>query len=258
MNECAFINGHPLQHFTGEDFQTDYTERDNYFIRCLQSMEQLIDIDAYILDYQKKKFIYFTQNCTFRRFVEKGTGTPDFSFYDQVISKNDLPMLQAVNRESFNFYYDVIPVERRYNGSYTLDIRIKDGKGGYLLLNNKISVLDMTPDGRIRLGLCILTSPTGKRPGKAYFKMTDTGTVYEYIENTGKFVEVNSQRLTPKSEAVLELAGEGKTEAEISQLLHISVNTVKYHKRMIFKQLNVRNITEAVNWKNSQKTILRE
>jgi len=41
----------------------------------------------------------------------------------------------------------------------------------------------------------------------------------------------------------------------IGIFLGISLKTVKYHKRMILRQLNVRNTTEAVQWSNSQKTM---
>ncbi|MCC8153776.1 MAG: helix-turn-helix transcriptional regulator [Tannerellaceae bacterium] len=160
--------------------------------------------------------------------------------------------VQKINRIGFDFYFQT-PVERRYHGASSLDIRIKNREGKYTIINHKLSVLDMTEDGRIRLGLCVLTYPTSKIPGKFYFKMTDTNQVYEYIEKSGKFIEVKTQRLSPKSDKVLELASQGKTEKEIATVLGITLNTVKYHKQRIFKQLEVRNTSEAIQWKTARR-----
>jgi len=256
MTNLTFIQKHPLEYFTKEEKETDYSDSDNHYIRCLKAMEEIMDLDAYILDYLHEKIIYLTKNSSFRWMLKNYQEEPvGYDLLNKIIPEEDLQKVQQVNRLGFDFYFQ-LPVERRYHGAASLDIRIKNPDGEYTLINHKISVLDMTTDGRIRLGLCVLNYPTSKTPGKTYFKMTDTNQIYEYIEKSGKFVEVKTQRLTPKSEKVLELASQGKTEPEIAQTLHFSLNTVKYHKQRIFKQLGVRNTTEAVQWINSQKKLV--
>ncbi len=178
--------------------------------------------------------------------------TPCFPFRKDALVSS--AYLYGNSGQGYDFYF-ALPLERRYRGSSVIDIRIRSANGNYIWMNHKMSPLDITEDGRIRLGLCVLTSPASKTPVTSYLKMSDDHTVYEYIEKTKKFVQVKVQRLTPKSEKVWELAGCGKTEKEIADTLGISLNTVKYHKRMILRQLNVRNTTEAVQWVNSQKTL---
>jgi DNA-binding CsgD family transcriptional regulator len=51
--------------------------------------------------------------------------------------------------------------------------------------------------------------------------------------------------LTPREEEILELVGQGLTNAEIAQALYLSVSTVKVHIRHIFEKLGVRTRTEA-------------
>jgi len=220
-------------------------------------MEQIMDMDAFIIDYCNERIVYLTKNCSFRKFPKNNSNseeTLDFNFFDRIVSKEDMSKIENVNKASCDFYHS-LPSERRLQGSYTLDLRISDFRGGYKLINYNLSVLDITNDGRIRLGLCVLSYPTSKTPGKAYFKFADTHTVYEYIDKAKKFLEVKTQRITPKSKRILELVGRGNTEQEIATILGVSVYTVKYHKKMIFKQLNVRNTAEAIQWINSQKTL---
>ncbi len=257
MQDLTFIQKHSLQEYTESEKETDYSEKDSHYIRCLQAMEETMDTDAYILDYRNEQILYMSRHCSLRKAFRNGAemnGPYSYQLLDQIILREDLEKVEIVNRLGYDFYF-ALPLERRYRGSSVIDIRIRSANGNYILMNHKMSPLDITEDGRIRLGLCVLTSPASKTPVTSYLKMSDDHTVYEYMEKSKKFVQVKVQRLTPKSEKVLELAGCGKTEKEIADTLGISLNTVKYHKRMILRQLNVRNTTEAVQWINSQKTL---
>jgi len=53
--------GHPLHVGPGHD-DTDYTERNGHFIRCLQALEVTTNLDAHIIDYQNKRILYITKN----------------------------------------------------------------------------------------------------------------------------------------------------------------------------------------------------
>jgi len=254
MAVLSHVLNHPAQYVTEAEKQTDYSERNSHYIHCLQALEQSMDLDAYVLDYFNKEIIYFTQNCSLRKFLTQSSAYQPLSleFLHRVYAEEDLKKVEKMSEVAFDFFLSY-PIERRRHGAYTVDLRLKEPSGDYTLVNTKISVLDMTADGKIRLTLAVLSYPSSKTNGKCYFKLTDTNKVYEYIDKAHKFIEVNTQKLTPKSEKVLELAGQGKTEPEIARLLGISLHTVKYHKQQIFKQLNVRNIAEAIQFINSQK-----
>ncbi len=127
-----------------------------------------------------------------------------------------------------------------------------------ILMNQKVTILDLTNDGVIRLGLCVISYPTTDKPGNAYVKLNDNSAVLQYIPSTHTFVEVKTQRLTPKSMTLLKLASNGKTEAEIAEKLGISIHTVKYHKKKkIFAQIGVKNTAEAIQWMNNQKKLVK-
>jgi len=51
--------------------------------------------------------------------------------------------------------------------------------------------------------------------------------------------------LTEREEAVLALAAEGKSNAQIAAVLNLSENTVKFHLRNLYTKLGVTNRTEA-------------
>ena len=82
-------------------------------------------------------------------------------------------------------------------------MRIRDKRGKTILINQKITILDLTNDGVIRLGLCVISYPTAEKPGNAYLKLNDNSVVWQYIPSTDKFVEVKTQKLTSKAMTIL-------------------------------------------------------
>jgi DNA-binding NarL/FixJ family response regulator len=59
--------------------------------------------------------------------------------------------------------------------------------------------------------------------------------------------------LTPREREISELVAAGKTNREIADSLVVSVRTVDFHLRNVFKKLGVRSRTElAIAWLTDQ------
>lgn len=56
------------------------------------------------------------------------------------------------------------------------------------------------------------------------------------------------KEMTPRQNDVVELVNRGFTNREIAEKLGISINTVKNHKQMLFRKINVRNSVELANY----------
>ncbi len=63
INKSTFVQLHPSHRFNAGD-SFDYSERNQHFIQCLKSLESLMDIDAYILDYENEKVLYATKGSS--------------------------------------------------------------------------------------------------------------------------------------------------------------------------------------------------
>jgi len=53
-------------------------------------------------------------------------------------------------------------------------------------------------------------------------------------------------KLTKRETQILSELAKGLTDAEIAEVLYISVETIKSHNKNIYKKLNVRNRSEAM------------
>lgn len=257
MKESHFVQLHPYHPFSEED-KTDYSEQDKYFIQCLKSMENIMDIDAYIIDYKTKNILYATKGCSIYFGKEIKEHSPlSIRHLDKILIPEELIRISLVNSKVYDFFYS-LPINRRSKIYFTQDYKIKARNGNVVLINHRGTILSLTEDGELRLTLCVISCPTSDKVGNSYIKMVDTGTVYEFITSSKKFVEVKTQKLTSKANKIIQLASNGKTEEEIANELKISVNTVKYHKKRIFAQLGVKNTAEAIQWINNQKKLVRK
>lgn len=256
MEELHFMQEHPSEKLTNQD-KTDYSEKNKCFIQSLKTMENLMDINAFIIDNPNKQILYATQECFsfFSREVTKSNQL-EFNFLDHYICSQEIHRIAKMNFTILDFFYS-LPKKRRKSFHCTHDFRLQIGNR-FTLMNIKLSVLDITENEELRLSLCILShNPIPDKSCNTYIKMLDTGTVYELILSSLKFVEVKTQKLTSKANLIIKLASNGRTEAEIAQELKISINTVKYHKRQIFAQIGVKNIAEAIQWANKQKKMIK-
>lgn len=255
MGEFHFLQSHPNHTFSEED-KTDYSEQDKYFIQCLKTMENIMDIDAYIIDYVNKRIIYATKGCAVYLGKEvNANGSFGMEHLDSLLIPEEVPGITVVNSKVHDFFYS-LPKERRLKFYFTQSYKMRVRSGNTVLVNHRGSILSLTEKGALRLILCVLNLPTNEKVGNAFIKMTDTNMVYEFMPTSQKFVEVKTQKLTPKTNMILKLASNGKTETEIANQLGISVNTVKYHKKQIFSRLEVKNIAEAIQWANNQKRMI--
>lgn len=255
MDELHFVQSHPRHTFLEED-TTDYSIQDNYFIQCLKAMENLMDINAYIIDFKNKRILYATKSCS--EYFAKEVNERSFlgiQNLDNILSPGEIIRISLINSKVLDFCYS-LPIERRLKCYYTVHYKIKNRNGNTMIVNHKESALSLTKDGILRLTLCVINYSTSDKIGNAYFKMVDTGTVYEFIPTSQKFVEVKTQKLTSKASQIIKMASDGKTETEIATELGISINTVKYHKKQIFTRIGVRNTAEAIQWMNNQKKMI--
>lgn len=256
--KATFLQSQPSHVFDTED-GFDYSERDRHFIQCLKSLESLMDIDAYILDYKNEEVLYATKGSTL--FLEnhlEDIKRKEYFYFEKFIHEEDVKVIAPCSEKVFEYFYS-LPLHKRlkFNGYFTHDMRISDRRGKMILINQKITILDLTNNGVIRLALCVISYPTAEKPGNAYLKLNDNSVVWQYMPSTNKFVEVKTQKLTSNAMKILKLASSGKTEVEMADILGISLPTVKYHKKKIFARIGVKNTAEAIQWMNNQKKLVK-
>lgn len=143
-------------------------------------------------------------------------------------------MLQAAQRHP---QVRVIIVSMHKNEEYIVQA-IRAGAAGYLYKDAAASELEQA----------IQTVARGER----YLSAEAARCVADYEARFGLLAHGNSDpktartELTPREREVLQLIAEGRTTAEIANILHISIKTVETHRYRLMNRLNIHHVTGLV------------
>jgi len=109
---------------------------------------------------------------------------------------------------------------------------LKAGASGYLLKRS-------SPED-------ILQAIASVREGGAPMSSQIARKVVASFREPAKKVTSPDETLSEREAEVLSLMSEGHSESEIAEKMHISLNTIKAHRKHIYQKLHVRNRTEMV------------
>jgi DNA-binding NarL/FixJ family response regulator len=84
--------------------------------------------------------------------------------------------------------------------------------------------------------------------GAAYFSPAISDSIVAESRAAGRDAQAGapSRKLTPREHELLRHIGEGRTNSEISRLMHISVKTVERHRTNLMAKLHAHNLVELI------------
>lgn len=232
--------------------EADY-ESLRHYINTLEAIARLIDLSYYIIDYKKREFIYVSGHPLFLAGYETAEVKKlGYDFFGLAVPPEDLNMLLEINEKGFEFYYH-LPAGRRPKGYISYDFRLKHKNGSTILINHKLTPVILNEEGDLWISLCLVTLSTARKPGNMNIFMQDEGVKYHYSFRTKKFQAIKNQSLTATEKQVIQLLSMGNSSRQIAEQLSVSENTVKFHKKNVFRKLGVKNSNEAVYLSTIQK-----
>ena len=79
--------------------------------------------------------------------------------------------------------------------------------------------------------------------------------IFEYNPKLNRFIENKYQNITKQESIILKQLAQGYTETQVAEQSKGSVNTIKFHKKNLFKKLGIASITSALQWFNIYKKL---
>ncbi len=234
-----------------EDEQTqtsDYLEPIKAFARTTYN-------SIYVIDYQKKGFEYVSENPLFlcghtgEEVKEMG-----YLFYFNYVLKQDLDLLLKINTVGFEFY-DKIPAEERKFHTISYDFHLKNQEGKVILINQKLTPLFLTNDGKIWKAICIVSLSNEQKSGNIQIFKKGDNKIFKYDLGGDFWKSEEKIELSDREKEVLSFSIRGFTINEIADAIFVSPDTVKFHRRKLFDKLGVNNISEAVAFATNNKLI---
>lgn len=224
----------------------DY-ERIRSSVRLAGTLSHLTYQTIYLIDYYKRGFHYVSENPLFLcGKTAKQVLNAGYLFYLNNVPDEDLQLLLQINEAGFKFY-SKISLEERLDYSISYDFRLKRPNGHLILINHKLAPLALDEDGNIWIAVCVVSLSSNEKPGNIV--ITKNGAekkIFEYALTTKKWNEIKTLKLNDQEKEILMLSVQGFTVKEIAEQLYLSADTIKFHKKNVFKKFNVTNISAAI------------
>lgn len=218
-----------------------------YYTRVADALSQLSYHSIYLIDYYKRGFLYVSDNPLFlcgksaSQVLQAG-----YSFYLKNVPDEDLQLLLKINEAGFQFYNN-IAIDERTDYSISYDFRLKQPNGHLMLINHKLAPLVLDKNGNIWIAVCLVSLSSNNKPGNIVIKNTKEKKFFEYDISLEKWNEQKLVRLNNREKEILMLSNRGLTVEGVAKELFLSVDTIKFHKKNLFKKLKASNISEAIS-----------
>jgi DNA-binding CsgD family transcriptional regulator len=226
---------------------SDY-RRTEWYLQAADAFARTAHQCVYIIDYYKKGFLFVSDNPLFLcGETVKNVLKMGYQFYQKHVPASDLAMLLQINEEGFDFYYK-LPASDRLNYTISYDFHLVQPSKRLILINHKLTPLVLDGDDSIWLALCVVTHSSNKEAGNVIITKKGNNKAYEYNLATKEWIVQKRTKLTRQEKDTLTLTIQGFTADQIAFKMKITEATVKFHKRNIFKKLQVKNIAEAISY----------
>lgn len=233
---------------------TDQQKTANY-LEPIQAFARTTYKSIYVIDYEQKGFEYVSDNPLFLcGHTASEVQEMGYAFYFKYVIEADLGLLLKINEVGFEFY-ERIPLEDRKNHTISYDYHLKNQEGKTILINQKLTPIFLTNEGKIWKALCIISLSSEQKSGNIAIYKKGDNKIFRY-DLEGSFWKSTEQiKLSDREREILLYSTRGYTINEIAECIFVSPDTVKFHRRKLFDKLDVVNISEAIAHATNNKLI---
>lgn len=209
----------------------------------------------YVIDYQEKGFEYVSDNPLFLcGHTAEEVKEMGYAFYFKYVTEPDLELLLKINTIGFEFY-SKIPIEERKFHTISYDFHLKNQEGKIILINQKLTPLFLTEDGKIWKAICIISLSNEAESGNIKIYKKGDNKIFKYDLKGDYWKATEKIKLSSREKEVLQYSTRGYTINEVAETIFVSPDTVKFHRRKLFEKLEVVNISEAIAYATNNKLI---
>ncbi len=245
-----FSNKNTIQQLS----DTDSAQLSNY-LEAVIAFARTTNKSVYVIDYEKKGFEYVSDNPLFLcGHTAEEVRKMGYNFYFKYVPAQDLELLLKINTIGFDFYEQQPVLDRKeYTISYDFLLKTSDGKP--ILINQKLTPLFLTEKGKLWKALCTVSLSTNQNSGNITIHKYGYNEIFKYDLKGGYWETSYKLRLSNREKEILRYSIRGLNINDIAEILFISPDTVKFHRKKLYVKFEVTNISEAISYATGNKLI---
>lgn len=220
----------------------------NCYIDTAKAISRASYQSIYIFDYYKQNFLYLPDNSMFlcgkKPDIIKDQG---FNFFIDHVPENEVEMLVKINKIGFQFF-NKLGVNDKFLHTISYNFHLKQNTGNYLLINHKLTPVKVDAFNNIWLAMGLVSMASDSNIGNVEIMKTGSNQIHRYDFENKKWQLRNGLQLSSTQTEILFLTAQGLTNKQISQKIHLSETTIKFHKSNLFRKMGVNNIAEAIGY----------
>ena len=202
-----------------------------------------------IIDYFKRNFLYVSETPLLSPIGLKDMG---YALYLNYVPKEERSMLLEINRAGFE-EFSRMDVSERMEFVISYDFHfIQNGRSH--MVNHRLTPLELNAKGQLWLALCSFSLSPRKDFGNVkIWRVTESGNgivgyrdVREYSLADGKWHNSAPIVLSETEQQLLMMSAQGYTNEDIAARLFRTADTMKYHRKKLFRKLGVETICAAL------------
>ncbi len=240
---------------TVREVSSDDQQQTMNYLEPINAFARISYESIYVIDYEQQGFEYVSDNplflCGHTAEEVKELG---YAFYFKNVKESDLDLLLKINNIGFEFY-EQIPVESRKDYTISYDFHLKNSDGHTTLINQKLTPMFLTEQGKIWKAMCIVSLSNAHDAGNIKIYQKGSNKVLSYDLEMNLWREQEEIKLTKREKEILIYSVRGYKIHEIADAIFVSADTVKFHRRKIFDKLQVANISEAIAFATGNKLL---
>lgn len=226
------------------------------YLDVVRSFSRMTYESIYVIDYAEMRFEFVSDNPLFLcGHTAEEVQNLGYDFYLKNVHPEDIELLALINTEGFNFFERLPNNEDRKSYTITYDFRLMSIKGRPMLISHKLTPVFLTNEGKIWKSLCLVSLSNHQKPGNVSISKQGSNRVWKLDILSREWLSEEKRKLSLQEVEILRLYSQGFSIHQIAEMTFVSADTVKYHRRKIFENFGVNNITEALFYAMNNKLI---
>ena len=216
-------------------------------VNTIEALARCTKKGMYIIDYHKRNFLFVSQGIAelFEK-TQKEILNAGGNIYTELIPEEDQNIIQEINNQG-RIKLNEIPISEKLNYSLSYDFRIICN-GKKRMINNQMTPLLLNNKGEIWLTLGTISLSTSQNSGNGILRKTGISEYWTYNPEQKGWRLCTKYKLSKFEKEILRLSAQGLKVDEIAALFGKQRDHIKNYKRLLFKKINVHNISEAITY----------